>query len=82
VSRLAEFEPLAQRKTLEMRACLWRGGQIVLEEIYSLKESLYFAKEILLLLDQAGFRDPAVERGYTGRPATADDGMVAFTARR
>ena len=52
------------------------------EEAYSLKENLYFAQEILLLLDEAGFRDVAVEGGYTGRPATANDGMVAFTAIR
>ena len=82
VSRLAEFDPLAQRKTLEMRARLWHGGQVVKEESYRLKENLYFAQEILLLLDQAGFHDLAVEGGYTGRPATANDGMVAFVARR
>ncbi len=82
VSRLAEFDPLAQRKTLEMRARLWRRGQVVKEESYRLKENLYFAQEILLLLDEAGFHDLAVEGGYTGRPATADDGMVALVARR
>ena len=82
LSRLAELDPIEQRQTLEMRARLWRGGQIVREETYRLKESLYFAQEILRLLDEAGFRDLAVHAGYTGRPATADDGMVAFTARR
>jgi len=82
VSRLAEFDPLAQRRTLEMRARQWRGGQVVKEESYRLQESLYFAQEILLLLDEAGFHDLAVEGGYTGRPATADDGMVTFVARR
>ena len=82
VSRLAELDPLGQRQTLEMRARLWRGGQIVKEEAYNLQESLYFAQEILLLLDDAGFRELAVEGGYTGRPATADDGMVAFLARK
>ncbi len=34
------------------------------------------------MLDEAGFRDVAVEAGYTGRPATADDGMVAIVARK
>jgi SAM-dependent methyltransferase len=82
LSRLAELDPLEQRRTLEMRARLWRGGQMVKEETYRLKQSLYFAQEILLLLDEAGFRDLAVDGGYTGRPATADDGMVAFMARR
>jgi hypothetical protein len=82
LNRLVELDPLEQRHTLEIRARLWRGGQIVKEEAYSLKESLYFAQEILLLLDNAGFRDLAVEGGYTGRPATADDAMVAFVARK
>jgi SAM-dependent methyltransferase len=80
--RLAEFDPLAQRHTLEVRARLWRGGHVVREETYRLRESLYFAQEILLLLDQAGFGDLAVESSYTGRPATADDATVAFVARK
>jgi ubiquinone/menaquinone biosynthesis C-methylase UbiE len=82
IFRLAELNPLEQRQTLEIRARLWRGGKIVKEEAHSLKENLYFAQEILLLLDEAGFRDLAVEGGYSGRPAAADDGMVAFVARR
>jgi len=82
LSRLTELDPLAQYKTLEIRARLWRGGQIVKEEAYTLKESLYFAQEILLLLEEAGFRDLAVEGGYTGRPASPDDAIVTFVARK
>jgi SAM-dependent methyltransferase len=80
--RLADMDPLEQRHTLATRLCLWRGGQIVKEETYSLKENLYFAQEILRLLDEAGFRDVSVEKGYTGLPATPDDGMVSFVARK
>jgi SAM-dependent methyltransferase len=80
LSRPSELDPLEQRATMDVRIRLWHGGGIVKEESYSLRENLYFAQEILLLLDEAGFRDAAVEGGYTGRPATADDGMVAFTA--
>ncbi len=82
LSRLAELDPLQQCQTLEIRARLWRGDRILKEEAHSLKVSLYFAQEILLLLDKAGFRDLVVEAGYTGRPATADDAMVAFVARK
>jgi SAM-dependent methyltransferase len=82
VSRLAELDPLEQRRTLEIRARLRRGDQIVKEEAYSLKECLYFAQEVLLLLEEAGFRDLAVEGGYTGLPATADDATVTFVARK
>jgi len=82
VSRLAELDPLAQRETLEMRARLWHDGQIVKEEQYAIRLSFYFAQEVLLMLDEAGFHDLAIEGGYTGRPATSDDGMVAFVARK
>ena len=82
LSRLAELDPLEQRRTMEIRARLWRGDQIVKEEAYSLKECLYFAQEVLLLLEEAGFRDLAVEGGYTGLPATADDATVTFVARK
>lgn len=82
LSRLTEFDRLAQRHVFEMRARLWHGGQVVKEESYSLKENLYFAQEILLLLDEAGFREVGVESYCSGRPATADDAVVAFVARK
>jgi hypothetical protein len=65
-----------------MRARLWHDGKLVKEEEHSLRISIYFVQELLLMLDEAGFRDVAVEAGYTGRPATADDGTVAFVARK
>lgn len=82
LSRLAELDPLEQRLKLEMRARLWRGGQIAKEEFYSLKAALYFAQEVLLLLDVAGFRDLAIEGNYSGLPATSDDDTVIFVARK
>lgn len=82
LSRLAALDPLEQSQTLEIRARLWRDGKILKEESYSLNECLYFAQEIMLLLDEAGFRNVAIEGGYTGRPATLDDAMVAFVARK
>jgi SAM-dependent methyltransferase len=80
--RLLNLDPLEQMYESQVRLRLWRDGKIVKEEEYSLKENLYFAQEVLLLLEEAGFRDIVVEGGYTGRPATPDDGMVAFVAKR
>jgi SAM-dependent methyltransferase len=82
LSRLAELDPLAQRRTLEMRARLWREGQLVTEETYSLSENWYFVQEILLMLEGAGFHDLKVEGNFSGQAATANDGMVTFIARR
>jgi SAM-dependent methyltransferase len=80
--RLAQLDPLAQCHTLEMRAWLWHDGRVVKEESYTLKESLYFAQEVLLMLDEAGFREVAIESYFSGQPATADDAVVAFIAMK
>ncbi|HXC79688.1 MAG TPA: class I SAM-dependent methyltransferase [Candidatus Acidoferrum sp.] len=80
--RMGDLNPLLQRTMLQMRARLWHDGQIVKEEAHDLHENIYFAQEILLMLDDAGFRDVTIEGGYTGLSATPDDGMVVFVARR
>ncbi len=80
--RVGELDPLEQRTTYQIRARLWHEGKIAREEEYSLKINIYFVQEVRLMLDQAGFRRIAVEAGYTGRPATSDDGMVTFVARK
>jgi len=82
IKRLIEFDPYRQRHVLEMRARLWHDGALVREEHHALAENLYFAQEVLLMLEAAGFRDVGVEAAYEGRQATPDDGTVIFTARR
>ena len=81
LTRLEGLDPLAQRRTLGIRARLWRGERIVAEEDRTLDENLYFVQEVLLMLATAGFADVVVEGRYTNLPATADDGTVVFTAR-
>jgi SAM-dependent methyltransferase len=80
--RLADFDPLVQRLAYEVRARLWHGGAVIVEENGRLIENLYFAQELALMLDCAGFRDVRVEGRHTGTPATPDDGSVVFVARR
>lgn len=80
--RTAEFDPLLQRLTYDVRARLWHDGAVVQEEDLRLHENLYFAQEIAQLLREAGFADVRIEGGYTGHPATGDDGEVMFVARR
>ena len=48
-----------QRLAYEVRARLWSGGSVVTEEERRLTENLYFAQELVLMLEDAGFaRDP------------------------
>ncbi|HEV2217745.1 MAG TPA: class I SAM-dependent methyltransferase [Candidatus Dormibacteraeota bacterium] len=82
LGRRSDLDPLEQRLTLHARIRLWHGGEVVKEETYQLHESLYFVQEPLLMLDEAGFRDVRVEGGYSGRPATGDDRMVVYVARK
>jgi SAM-dependent methyltransferase len=80
--RQVGLDPLDQRLTIQMRALLWRAGQLVAEEEHTLQESLYFRNEVLLLLAQSGFADVAVYGGYTGAAPTADDTTLVYVARK
>src|SRR6266542_1395498 len=55
-SRVVDFDPLEQRVTYEMRAGMWRDGELVREEEHTLHINLYFKNELQLLLERAGDR--------------------------
>lgn len=76
------FDPLEQQITRQMRAELWRDGEPVGEEEYLLTENLYFCNELACRLEQAGFEIEAIQGGYTGAEATADDDFIVFVARK
>jgi SAM-dependent methyltransferase len=80
-TRLVALDPLSQHATLEMRAWMWRGGELVAEEEHVLEMALYFTHELRLLLEQAGFVDVELRAGYEDRPPTRDDDFVVFVAR-
>jgi hypothetical protein len=80
--RLADVDPLEQCVTFEMRAELWRDGELVAEEEHALKETMYFPHELRLLLERAGFEDVALRAGHTDAEPTAEDDFVVFLARR
>jgi len=81
-TRAVDFDPVLQRRTLGMRATLRRDGTIVESEEGLLHENLYFAQELLFMLETAGFQDVTVEALYSCRPATPGDSAVVFVARR
>jgi SAM-dependent methyltransferase len=80
--RLADVDPLEQIETLQIRVALSRDGKLVAEEENSLRVCAYFKQELLLMLAQAGFRDVTVHGAYTETEATADDGVLVFTAKK
>jgi hypothetical protein len=82
LSRIVDVDPLEQSVTLQMRAFLRRDGEVVAEEEHLLTMNLYFAHELKMLLERAGFSDVEVRAGYEDRPPTGDDEFVVFVASR
>jgi SAM-dependent methyltransferase len=81
-ARVIGFDPLEQRVTYEMRAGMWRDGELVREEEHTLEMTLYFTNELLLLLERAGFTDVVVHGDHREEPATRDSDFVVFVARK
>ncbi|HLA98666.1 MAG TPA: class I SAM-dependent methyltransferase [Anaerolineales bacterium] len=80
--RPAAFDPLEQRITRQMRTVLWREGQPIADEVYTLYENIYFHHELRQMLEQAGFEIEAIQGGYTQAEATAEHDVIVFIARK
>jgi SAM-dependent methyltransferase len=81
-SRIVDLDPLSQHATVEMRAWMWREGELLAEEEHVLELNMYFTHEVCLLLEQAGFVDVELRAGYEDRPPTSDDDFVVLVARK
>jgi SAM-dependent methyltransferase len=79
-SRLADLDPLEQVLTLQMRAERWQGAQLVGAEERTLTSNIYFKHELLLMLQQAGFDEVAVQGDFTAAEATPEHGDLVFIA--
>ncbi|MBA2384747.1 MAG: methyltransferase domain-containing protein [Actinobacteria bacterium] len=81
-ARVLDLDPLAQQVSWEMRAFMWREGELVAEEEHRLTTTLYFRDELVLMLERAGFVDVQVRGQYNdAEPPPADDFLV-FIARK
>jgi SAM-dependent methyltransferase len=81
-NRTAAFDEVSRTVTLEIRALLWRDGELAGEETRALKETFYSTQEIEQLLEAAGFVDVDVRAALSDRPPTRDDDFVVFIARK
>jgi hypothetical protein len=80
--RYVAFDPLDQHATLQMRTLLWRAGQLVADQVYTLTTNLYFRNELHQMLAGAGFEIEAIQGSYTQSEATSDDEFMVFIARK
>jgi SAM-dependent methyltransferase len=81
-TRLVALDPLEQIATRQIRVVLWREGQLIGQEEYTLLERLYFRNELLAMLAVAGFRDIRALGDYTQNDAIPDTSILVFVARK
>ena len=76
------LDPVAQQEAWEIHATQWREGTLEAEERRRLTVNRYFAGELVLMLERAGFRDVEVRGQYNdAEPGPADDFLVLVAAR-
>jgi SAM-dependent methyltransferase len=81
-SRVLDLDPLEQRVTYEMRAGMWRDGELVRVEEHVLDLGFYFKHELLLTLDRAGFVDVVVHGDHREEAPTAESEFLVFVAHK
>jgi SAM-dependent methyltransferase len=80
--RIVDVDPLGQQVTSEIRGSMWREGRLVEQDQHVLKMTVYFANELHLMLERAGFSDIQVRGDYTDEAPTGDTEFVVFIARK
>lgn len=80
--RVADFDPVARRITRELRAYMWRDGELVAEEEHVLTETFYMEHELVPMLEGAGFVDVEVRGQHNDLPPTPEDDFLVYLARR
>ena len=82
VARTVALDPLEQRMTMEMRATMWRDGELLAEEEHTITMNLYFRNELLLMLERTGFGDVVVHGDHIEQEGTADHDFLVFVAKK
>ncbi|MEZ4617898.1 MAG: hypothetical protein R2867_20645 [Caldilineaceae bacterium] len=80
--RLVALDPLEQRTVDEMRTLLFKDGQLVADETYTLQSIYYFRHEMQLLLEKVGFTVEAVKGDFTAADVTAEHDAIVYFARK
>jgi SAM-dependent methyltransferase len=80
--RYLALDPLEQRLTLEIHAEQWRDGKLEAHEDHPLTLTMYFAPELRLMLERAGFVVEAIHGDHAEEPATPESRFHVFLARR
>jgi SAM-dependent methyltransferase len=80
VARTIAVDPLENTATRQVRARLWRAGELVQEEIHTQRLDDYTKNELLLMLETAGFEVIQIYGDFSDEPANADHEDLVFIA--
>ena len=80
--RVLDLDLAAGGVVREMQAWRWREGKRSPETPHELVENLYSEREVVALLDRAGFVDIEVVGGYHGGPPNGDEQFLVYVATR
>jgi SAM-dependent methyltransferase len=81
-SRVVDLDPLEQHAIYEMRAAMWRNGQLVTTENHTLHLNFYFKNELQLLVERAGFTDIIVHGDHRNESATKESDFVVMVGKK
>jgi SAM-dependent methyltransferase len=81
-TRTVAMDPLEDVATRQIRARLWRNGDLLKEEVHTQKVEDYSKNELLMMLERAGFGDNQICGDYRDEPATADHNVLVFVSRK
>jgi hypothetical protein len=73
---------LAESQIRQLRARLWRNGELLEEQVHTMRYEEYGINELRLMLKLAGFDDIRIFGDYSDEPATADHEALVFVARK
>ena len=82
VTRTVAMDPLEEVAIRQIRARLWRNGELLEEETHTQKVEDYSKNELVLMLERAGFSNIAITGDYLDEPATADHSTLVFAAKK
>ena len=82
VARTVAVDPLEESQTRQMRARLWRNGELLEEQVHTQRYEEYGKNELLLVLEHAGFHNIQIFGDYSNEAATADHTTLIFVAQK
>ena len=80
--RIVSQDPLEDIAVRDIRFRLWRDGELIQEEIHTMKMEGYTKNELVLMLEWAGFEDIQIFGDYRDEMASMDHHNLIFVSRK